>query len=194
MRTCSQCGYVTEGDGNFCQSCGAPLPAQSASDVSAQQSAYGQQDNSQQAYPQYGYPQQGYPQQNYYPQGYDQQSYPQYGYNQQNHNQQGYPQYGYNQQNYNQQGYPQYGYNQQIVNPAEMGSMPGKGLYTTLLVFNFLFGILWGLLSISPYNKMKAAIDAGDVATARSNAKKVLIFFFIGLAVNIFIILINLAG
>ena len=185
MRTCSQCGYTTDSDGVFCQSCGAPLPAPSAADSGAQptysynQQAYGQQNNSQQSYPQYGYPQQNYNQQNY---------------NQQGYNQQGYNQQGYNQYGYNQQGYNQYGYPQQTVNPAEMGDMPSKGLYTTLLVFSFLFGILWGILALSPYNKMKAAINAGDAVEARANAKKVLIFFFVGLAINAVIILVRLAG
>ena len=70
-----------------------------------------------------------------------------------------------------------------------MENMPNKGTYTFLLVVGFLCGILWGVLSLSPYNKMKAAIDAGDVDEANSNAKKVRTFVIIGVVINVLIII-----
>ena len=41
-----------------------------------------------------------------------------------------------------------------------MEKMPSKGFYLFLVIVGFLFGILWGALSISPYNKLKAAVDS----------------------------------
>ncbi len=67
---------------------------------------------------------------------------------------------------------------------AAGGPMPNKTLYTVLLVIGFLCGILWGVLALSPYNKMKAAIDAGDSAEANRQAKKVMIFAVIGIVLN----------
>ena len=67
---------------------------------------------------------------------------------------------------------------------AADGPMPNKTLYTVLLVVGFLCGILWGILAYGPYKKMKAAIDAGDSAEANAQAKKVMIFAVIGIALN----------
>ena len=36
----------------------------------------------------------------------------------------------------------------------EEKKMPSKGGYLALVILGFLLGILWGALSISPYNKM----------------------------------------
>lgn len=75
-----------------------------------------------------------------------------------------------------------------------MEKMPSKGLYLTMVIVGFFLGILWGVLSISPYQKMKAAIDAGDSVTAWDNAKKIRTFFWIGVAVNVLIIIGRMAG
>ncbi len=74
-----------------------------------------------------------------------------------------------------------------------MEKMPSKGAYTFLLIIGFLCGILWGALSIGPYRKMKAAIDAGEVAEANSNAKKIRIFVIIGVVINILLIISKFA-
>lgn len=66
----------------------------------------------------------------------------------------------------------------------ETNIMPSKGLHLTLLIISFAAGALWGALSISPYTKMKTAITTGDSTAAWACAKKVKIFFWIGLAVN----------
>ena len=75
-----------------------------------------------------------------------------------------------------------------------MTEMPNKGSYLAMLIVSFVLGILWGILSLSPYNKMKAAIDAGDAEAAWANAKKVKTFFWIAIAINVVIFLINVAG
>lgn len=71
------------------------------------------------------------------------------------------------------------------------GKMPNKGLHLTLTILGFLLGVLWGILCIGPYTNMKNAIANGDAYEARSNAKKIKIFFFVGLAVNVLIIMIR---
>ena len=72
--------------------------------------------------------------------------------------------------------------------------MPSVGGHTTMLVFGFVFGVLWGFLALSPYKKMRAAIDAGDAVAAWDNAKKVKMFFFIGLGVNVLILILRVLG
>ena len=72
--------------------------------------------------------------------------------------------------------------------------MPKKGTYTALLVVGFICGILWGILSISPYQKLKVAIENGDVEEAQANAKKIRIFVIIGVVVNALFLIGNLAG
>lgn len=71
--------------------------------------------------------------------------------------------------------------------------MPSKGGHLAMVIFGFMLGALWGGLSIAPYVRMKNAIEAGDEYTARENAKKVKIIFFIGLAVNVLFILFKYA-
>ena len=66
-----------------------------------------------------------------------------------------------------------------------MREMPKKGLYLVLTILGFLLGIIWGALSIGPYNKMKAAIEANDAAEAWLNAGKIKKWFMIGLVINI---------
>ena len=66
--------------------------------------------------------------------------------------------------------------------------MPSTGTYTALLVLGFVLGIIWGALSISPYQKMKAAIAAGDSATAWENAGKIKKYILIGVIVNVIIL------
>ena len=70
-----------------------------------------------------------------------------------------------------------------------MDNMPKLGTYKVLLVIGFICGILWGVLSLSPYNKMKAAIEADDAATAQSCAKKIRIFVIIGVIINVLVII-----
>lgn len=67
--------------------------------------------------------------------------------------------------------------------------MPSQGGHLALVILGFLFGILWGALSISPYNKMKEAIANGDAETAQANAKKIRTFVIIGLVINVLIII-----
>ena len=69
--------------------------------------------------------------------------------------------------------------------------MPNKGAYTALLILGFICGILWGILSISPYSKMSKAIEAGEAATAWENAKKVKIFCLIGVAINVLMLMFS---
>ena len=63
--------------------------------------------------------------------------------------------------------------------------MPSRGKYTTMFVFSFIFGVLWGLLSIGAFTTMNRAINAGDAIQAQESAKKIRTFFFVGLTVNI---------
>ena len=80
------------------------------------------------------------------------------------------------------------------VNGADYaGDMPNKTVYLVLMIVGFLCGILWGLLSIGPYNKMKAAIDANDSVTAKKNAKKILIFVIIGVVLNALLFIVKMA-
>lgn len=72
-----------------------------------------------------------------------------------------------------------------------MQEMPSRGAHITMFVFSFIFGVIWGLLSIGAFKTMNQAINAGDVAQANLSAKKVRMFFFIGLAVNIAFILLS---
>ena len=67
--------------------------------------------------------------------------------------------------------------------------MPNQGLYLFLLILGFLCGIIWGALSIGPYNRMKAAIAANDAVEAKKNAKKILIFALIGVVINVLLII-----
>lgn len=75
-----------------------------------------------------------------------------------------------------------------------MQEMPSKGGHLAMVIIGFFLGILWGILSLSPYGKMKAAIDAGDADEAWANARKIKTFFWIGVAVNVLFIIIRVAG
>ncbi len=75
-----------------------------------------------------------------------------------------------------------------------MSEMPNKGGHTAMLIIGFILGILWGVLMISPYSKMKAAIEAGDAETAWAKSKTVKTIFWIGVAVNVLFIIISVAG
>ena len=59
-----------------------------------------------------------------------------------------------------------------------------------MLVFSFIFGIIWGVIGSTFYSRMKQAINCGDAQTAWHNAKKVRLFFFIGLGVNLLVLLV----
>ena len=72
-----------------------------------------------------------------------------------------------------------------------MEKMPEKGFYLFLVIFGFVIGILWGALSISPYNKLKAAVDSGDYETANANAKKIRTYVIIGVVINAVVIVVR---
>lgn len=69
-----------------------------------------------------------------------------------------------------------------------MQEMPSRGKHTAMFVFSFIFGVLWGLLSIGAFKTMNIRINEGDVEGANVSAKKVRMFFWIGLIVNIVLI------
>lgn len=75
----------------------------------------------------------------------------------------------------------------------ENKNMPSKGGHLALVILGFLIGILWGVLAIFPYRKMTAAINDGDVETAQANAKKVRLYFFVGLALNVVLFIARVA-
>ncbi len=75
-----------------------------------------------------------------------------------------------------------------------MEKMPSKGGNLALVIIGFFLGVLWGALALSPYNKMKKAIDAGDAEEAWANSKKIKIFFWIGVAVNVLFIIGSFAN
>lgn len=77
---------------------------------------------------------------------------------------------------------------------VEVKNMPSTGLYLALTIIGFFLGVLWGALSISPYNKLKAAVAAGDADEANANAKKIRTYFIIGLVLNVLIIIGRVAG
>ena len=62
--------------------------------------------------------------------------------------------------------------------------------YLVLVIIGFLLGILWGVLSLSPYIKMRKALKNGEDEKEEENAKKIRRFINIGVAVN----LASLAG
>ena len=66
----------------------------------------------------------------------------------------------------------------------ESNNMPKRGLYLFFVIAGFCLGILWGILSLSPYNKMKFAIEDGDEDVAWANAKKIRTYFIISLIVS----------
>ena len=72
--------------------------------------------------------------------------------------------------------------------------MPSKGGYLALVILGFVLGIIWGVLSISPYQKLKAAVDSGDVYTAQENAKKIRRFVIIGVVLNVLLFIGQAVG
>ncbi|MBR1758637.1 MAG: CD225/dispanin family protein [Lachnospiraceae bacterium] len=75
-----------------------------------------------------------------------------------------------------------------------MENMPSKTTYLVLTIVGFVFGLIWGILCISPYNKLKVAVDEGDVETAQANAKKIRTFVIIGIVLNILLFIGQMAG
>ena len=63
--------------------------------------------------------------------------------------------------------------------------MPKKGNYIALIVVGFLCGILWGVISLTQYKPMMAAIEASDAETAWAKAKVIKIVTIIGIIFNI---------
>ena len=72
--------------------------------------------------------------------------------------------------------------------------MPKKGAYLTFLIFGFIFGVLWGFLALNWYRRMNEAIAGGDSAEAWNCARKVRMFFLIGLGVNVLVFALRLAA
>ena len=66
----------------------------------------------------------------------------------------------------------------------EIGQMPNKTTYTIWLVVGFLMGILWGVLAVFPFMKMRKAIDANDLIEAWVNADKVQGFVIVGMVIS----------
>ncbi len=86
----------------------------------------------------------------------------------------------------------QYGAQQYYMEQA--GKMPNVNLYFILVILGFVLGIIWGALSISPYNRMKQAVAMNNYSEAQSCAKKIRTFALIGLAVNIIVFIGRMAG
>ena len=72
--------------------------------------------------------------------------------------------------------------------------MPNKTTYLILVIVGFVCGIIWGILALGPYNKMKEAIAAENVEEAWTYAGKVKKFIIIGIIVNIVIVFFNIMG
>ena len=68
--------------------------------------------------------------------------------------------------------------------------MPDKGKHTVMFVFSFIFGVLWGLLSIGAFKTMNQRIAAGDVEGANQSAKKVRTMFTVGLVFTIVVVVL----
>ena len=69
-------------------------------------------------------------------------------------------------------------------------NMPSKGAHIALTVIAWFMGPLWGILSLIQVIGMNKAIDRGDVVAAQSSAKKVKIFSFIGIGLNVLVFII----
>ena len=72
---------------------------------------------------------------------------------------------------------------------ASTEKMPSVGGHLTMVIFGFIFGVLWGLLALGPFKRMKEAVEYGAPETAWENARKVKKFFFIGLGVNVLVLI-----
>ncbi|WP_295155609.1 hypothetical protein [uncultured Ruminococcus sp.] len=140
---------------------------------------YGNNNQYQQnGYQQNGYQQNGYQQNQYQNQGYQQPN----GY-QPNQYQNQNP-YGYQQPN--QFGQQNFGY------PA--ANMPNVNTYLILVIVGFVLGVIWGCLSIGPYNKLKQAVSFNDYDGAMRNAKKIKTVTIIGAAFNVLFLFIRIAA
>ena len=71
----------------------------------------------------------------------------------------------------------------------ETRPMPSAGTYLALTIIGFFLGILWGILCLSPYKKMKAAIEVGNADEAWKNAGTIRTLFIIGLVINVVLII-----
>ena len=81
----------------------------------------------------------------------------------------------------------QFGMQQPYAMPV--GNMPNMNLYLTLVILGFVLGVIWGALSISPYNRMKQAVAANNAAEAQNCAKKIKTIFIIGVVVNVLVLI-----
>lgn len=66
--------------------------------------------------------------------------------------------------------------------------MPSMGKYLVLVALGFVFGVIWGALSLYSYKMMIHAISEDDVETAQKNARKIKVYTIIGFVVTIGII------
>ena len=89
---------------------------------------------------------------------------------------------------YQQQYQSPYQQYQQQHQPAE-GSMPNEGVALVLVILGFLVGVLWGIIELLSYNKMKSAISAGNCSEAQRHAKKIRTVFIIGAVINTLLVI-----
>ena len=178
MKYCPSCGAVLEDNMMFCSSCGAQQSAQQPvqqQPYHAQQPYQGQQPYQAQ---QPSQAQQPYQEQQPY-QG--QQPY------QAQQPYQGQQPYQAQQPYQGQQPYQAQQAGGYIYPSVDVptGPMPNPSVYLVLVILGFVLGIIWGVLSVSPYKKMKEAIAANNSYVANANAKKIRTFFIIGVIVNV---------
>lgn len=64
--------------------------------------------------------------------------------------------------------------------------MPNPSSYLVMVIIGFFLGILWGVLTIGSYTKLKDAVARNDSVEAQAQAKKIRTVFIIGLVINIF--------
>lgn len=67
--------------------------------------------------------------------------------------------------------------------------MPSSVANLILVVVGFLCGVIWGVIALIQYNKMNAAIEQGDVQTAKAKAQNVKIAVGIGVALTLIALL-----
>ena len=181
MKQCRNCGSALDDSLVFCPYCGKPL------DGGTQPNAYGAQGNMPYGNRGNAY---GAPAGPYNGQG-NMQGNPYGG----TPNNQGNAYNAFSGNQGNAYGAPTNPYaGQRGINPQMSNKkMPTQGVYLTLVIIGFICGILWGVLAMSPYKKMKEAIAANDAEEANANAKKILTFVVIGIIINALVITGKLA-
>ncbi len=76
--------------------------------------------------------------------------------------------------------------------PSYGGSMPSRGPYIAWLVVGFVTGVLWGLLSLSPFKRMNQAVAENNPDEAWRNARKIRMFALIGIGVNVLLLIVQI--